>query len=73
VLQLNIVSFIDVVYNMKIYMLIISHNGMASVKFLVEKCLKMKHNFFPSHPFKFVLLKSSCYSDLHHKANEKCY
>jgi hypothetical protein len=71
VLQLNIVGFINVVYDVKIYMLIISHNGMASIKYLVERCLKTKHNFFPSHPLKFVLLKPFCYSTLHHKANKK--
>jgi len=38
VVALNIVSFINVVYDVKIYMLIMSRNGMASVK-LTNGCL----------------------------------
>ena len=37
---LNIVSIINVVYDVKIYMLIMSHNGMATVK-LYLYCLSV--------------------------------
>ena len=43
VVALNIVSFINVVYDVKIYMLIMTHNGMASIQpFLCFYCFVKK-------------------------------